>query len=496
MSGAISSNNYVSITSGVGGVPAVSGRSLDLRIISTSELIPTGGIIAFDGLALVADYFGTDSTEYARALLYFSYVSKQITKAKRISFARWANTDTSAQVFGSKAGSLADLKAFSEDSLTVTLGGVDATITPDLSSVDSYSAVASAIETAIQEEEGSFENTTVVYDATKTSFNLDTNGTADGSISITSDSADLLTALGWSSQAIFSDGVSAQTITEQLNEMTNISNDFGTYVFDDHLTLEQIKESAAFNDASNILYQYHVQITKDNAQSYYDDLNGYSGLGLTINETDGEYPEILPCAQLASQNFDSNNASTNYMYINHPLLSPQVSSDSEYAQFTSMNINFIGVTQESGAMIQFYQPGSLQGGLTAPHQMGVYANEQWLKSYLKSRFLNLFISLANFPVDNTGLSYGNSVIQSTADKALFNKTFSIGKPLTDTQKEFINSTAQDPQAISAIQDSGYWCQTYFSQETENGQLIDIYNYILIYATSTSVRKVEGRNMLI
>ena len=491
----ISSNLYVDITSGVGGVPAVRGRSLDLRVISTNELIPTGAVLAFDSISAVSDYFGSTSEEYKRAAFYFSYVSKQITKAKRISFARWANVDTSAQVFGAKAGTLAELQAFESDSITISLGGVEGTITPDLSSAASYTGVANKLQTAIQALEGSFESATVTYNSTKTSFNLDTNGTADGEINLTSDS-EILKTLGWDSLATFSNGVTAQTVTEQLVAMADVSNDFGSYVYIDKLTLEQVEESATFNDTQNVSYQYHVQIEKSDAQNYYDTLKGYSGLGLTINETAGEYPEILPCAQLSSQDFNSTSASTNYMFINSPLLTPQVASDAEYTLYKGLRINFIGVTQESGNLIQFYQHGNLQGPITAPIPMGEYANEQWLKSTIKAAFLNLLVSLPNFPKDDTGLSFGNATLQAVVTDALNNKVISVGKTLSDEKKAFVNATTGDANAVDAIQGSGFWFRTYFTEEIEDGQTTVVFNYLLLYASSESVRKVSGTNTLI
>ena len=492
----ISSNLYVAITSGVGGVPAVRGRSLDLRVISTNELIPTGSVLTFESVTLVADYFGTTSEEYARASFYFSYVSKQITKAKRISFARWANVDTAAQVFGAKAGTLAELQAFTADQITISLGGVDATITPDFSAAASYADVATTLQTEIQAAGGTSAAATVVYDATKTSFNLDTNGTADGEILISATNEEILKTLGWDSLAIFSDGVTAQTVTEQLIAMADVSNDFGSYVYVDSLTLQQVEESAAFNDTQNVLYQYHVQIGKSDAQSYYDTLKGYSGLGLTINETGGEYPEILPCAQLSSQDFNSTSASTNYMFINSPLLTPQVASDAEYFLYKGLRINFVGVTQESGTLTQFYQHGNLQGPITAPIPMGEYANEQWLKATIKAAFLNLLVSLPNFPKDDTGLSFGNGTLQAVVTDALNNKVISVGKTLSDEKKAFVNATTGDANAVDAIQSSGFWFKTYFTEEVDSGQTTVVFNYLLLYASSESVRKVSGTNTLI
>jgi hypothetical protein len=107
----INSNDYVSITSGVGGSSAVDGRELKLRVFTSNELVPTSEILTFGSASEVLDYFGSDSEEYKRAVYYFGFVSKSIESPQNIQFARWADSDTSAQIFGSEAASLATLQA-------------------------------------------------------------------------------------------------------------------------------------------------------------------------------------------------------------------------------------------------------------------------------------------------------------------------------------------------------------------------------------------------
>ena len=491
----ISSNEYVQITSGVGGAGGIAGRSLSCRVISTNELIPTGSIIEFSDSPSVAEYFGAQAAESARASYYFGYLSKQISKPKKITFARWASTDTSAQVFGSKSGTLADLQAFTTDNIKITLDGIEGVITPDLSTIASYADAATILETDIQALAGTFATATVAFDATKTSFNLDTNGVADGDISISASNQALLDALGWSN-AINSAGVSAQSITEQLQAMVNISNDFGSFVYTDTLTLAQVSEAAIYTNEQNVVFMYHVPITIADAQTYYDELKGYGGVGLTINETAGEFAEMLPCAQLASQEFLRPGASANYMFIQDDRLTPSVTSDSVYKDLNALKINFMGRTQEAGTQISFYQAGVLLGPDTSPLQMGVFANEQWFKSYVKVEFLNTLTGLNIWPNDDTGIATGDTVLQSAINQALESNIIVLNKVFSNVEKNFINTISGDTTAISAMESRGYWYTGEIIEQVDAGVTKNVYSYIIIYATSEGVSKVVGRHNLV
>jgi len=494
---AINSDKYVKITSGVGAAATFSGRELLNRLFSTNELVPTGSVLKFSDLASVLDYFGSDSEEYKRASYYFGYVSKVITTPKNISFARWADIDTSAQVFGSKAGTLAELKLITSGAITVTLGGVDASITVDFSGAADYASIASELQTEIQAAGGSFGTTTVVYNALKTQFNLDTNGAADGDIAISGLTAELST-IGWGSSAIFSSGVSTQSISDVLTKSTDLSNDFGSYIFIPTLTLTQVEESAAWNITHNNEFQYHVPVLRDDVDDYLDNLKGYAGTAITLKNpsfTD-EYPEMLPCAQLATQDFGKAGAASNYMYLRDDRLTPTVTTTSESDILDTKRCNYMGQTQEAGNQISFYQKGVLMGGSTAPVKMGVYANEQWLKSDLKAEFLNMFLALPIVSADDTGRATAMSYITPVVDKAIINGSIAQGKKLTNTQIQFINQITGREDAHYDVSSKGYWYTVDITEETNSGVTDYYIDYTLVYAKRDAVDKVVGRHILI
>lgn len=496
---AINSNKYVQITSGVGGAAAVSARELLNRIFTINELVPTGSVLKFSDLESVLDYFGSSSEEYKRAAFYFGFVSKSITSPSNINFARWADVDTSAQVYGAKAGTLAELNAITAGAIKITLAGVDADIFVDFSLDASYSDVASELQTKIQAEAGTFATTTVVYNALKTQFILDTNGTADGTIAITGLAA-VLGPIGWDATAAFSNGIATQSITDVLASSTELTNDFGSYVFTDEslLDLVQVEESAAWNVTRNNEFQYHVPVLLANTQAYFDALSGYAGTGVTLYDAANvdEYPEMLPCSLLASQDFSKSAAAANYMYVQDGRLTPTVTNTTESNSLDAIRINYYGQTQEAGSQISFYQRGTLMGGSTAPLKMGVYANEQWLKADLKAEFLNMFLAMPIVSADDVGKATGTSYVSATVDKAIINGSISQGKKLTTTQIQFINQISGRDDAHFEVASKGYWFTVDISEETNNAVTEYFLDYTLIYAKRDAVDSVKGRHILI
>ena len=95
----ISITRYVDITSGVGAGAVVPTRDLVGRLFTGNILIPPQSFISFFDAAAVGSYFGTGSEEYARAVFYFSFISKSVTQPGYIQFARWVNSAAAPRIF-------------------------------------------------------------------------------------------------------------------------------------------------------------------------------------------------------------------------------------------------------------------------------------------------------------------------------------------------------------------------------------------------------------
>ena len=490
----INSNRYVDIVSAVGGGEAVPTRELLLRLFTTNERVPTGSVLNFSSSTLetsLRNYFGSTSEEYKRAAYYFGFISKVATSPKNIQFSRFADTDTSAQVFGSELPLLSVLNTIAAGAFDIILGGVTFNVTDlDFSADTTYAEVASALQSAVQAEGGALSATTVTYDASRTTFDFDTNGTADGEISFSAVTASLLDQLGWGENATFSNGVSAQTVTDTLGDSTSLNNNYGSFDFIGDLTNDQIVERAVFANGRNVEFMNLQRVLSTNRATIAGLVSGYASTGLVLAPLATEYPELLPAAILASLNYEQPAASANFMYQTDSRLTPSVLTDAEADTNDALEVNYYGQTQESGVNVSFLQRGRLTGGVTAPKAMGIHANEQWLKSYLKSQFLSMFIALQQVSADLVGQGIGMSYLDAGIALGLTNGSIAVGKTLTTTQINYITQLTGDSRAYLEVQSRGYWYNV-STNATDNTM-----DYLLVYAKRDSVDKVNGRHSLI
>ena len=490
----ISSNRYVNVVSAVGGGTAFPTRELLSRLFTSNERVPTGAVLNFPSSSLetsLRDYFGSTSEEYKRAAFYFGFISKVATSPKNIQFSRFADAATSAQAFGSKLPSLSVLNAVTSEALNVVLEGVTFNVTAlDFSADTTYAEVASSLQTAVQATGGAMSATTVTFDASRTTFDFDTNGTADGEISFVAVSAGLLDSLGFGENATLSNGIAAQTVTDALSTSTSLSNNYGSFDFIPALTNDQIVERATFANGRNVEFMNLQKVSKTNRVTIAGLVGGFASTGLVLSPLANEYPELLPAAILASLNYDKPAASANFMYYTDSRLTPSVLTDAEAKINDDLGVNYYGQTQEAGVERSFFQRGRLTGGETAPKAMGVHANDQWFKSYVKSQFLSMFLALQQVSADLAGQSIGISYLDAGVALALSNGTISVGKTLTTTQINYITQLTGNSTAYLEVQSRGYWYDV-TTNATDNTM-----DYLLVYAKRDSVDKVNGRHSLI
>lgn len=503
--GNISSDRYVEIVSGVGGATAFATRQLILRLFTNSEAFPTNSVVNFSSESDLLSFLNNDSTkeEYKQAVQYFSYVSKAIRKPKAISIARWAEVNTSAQVFGSKTATLDKLKTYTAAVLDVTLGGSTYNATAiDLSAAASYAAIAAILEGKIQALDASLSGATVAFNSASGGFDVDTSGDADGSLTFVSATSGFLSDIGLDATAVFSSGITAQTLTEVLTASDNLSNNFGSLAFVQDLDLTEIEEVATWVNGKNFAYLYCEKSTKANASAYFEALKGYGGLAVTLYDPSviGEYPWLHPAAEAAAINPAKPNAFPNFMFASDDALSPVITTDSEADTYDALRMNYMGRTQEAGNTKVWYQRGVLMGGDTAAKTMSVYMAEVWFKAELKSQFLNMFNALPGITPDISGRSYINLYIDAAIAQALpdsGNGMISVGKQLTTTQKAYITQVTGDEDAWKQVQNDGFWTSVSFaSSVAESGVTEWTAEYTIIYSTAEKIRKVSGTHILI
>src|SRR5690348_5236049 len=153
----ISLSRYVDITSGVGGASLVPTRDLVGRFMTANPFLPPQTFVSFTTAAEVGSYFGIQSEEYLRALFYFSFISKTLTQAQSIQFARFVQSAVPPQIFPVQNNNSlpANWTSITSGSFILTMGGFTFTLSGlNFSAAANLAAVATIIQSAIQAESG------------------------------------------------------------------------------------------------------------------------------------------------------------------------------------------------------------------------------------------------------------------------------------------------------------------------------------------------------
>jgi hypothetical protein len=377
---AISLSRYVNITSAVGSGTTVPTRLLIGRMFTGNSLLPPDTFIQFTNAADVGTYFGTTSEEYYRALFYFAWISKNLTSAPAVQFARWCNAAVAPQIIPipGLVQSLSNWTPVTAGSFGLTIGGVSNTLSSlDFSAAGSLNDVATIIEDAINAiyvtqlsgtlassitvtgisstsglsvgmvvtGSGIQPGTTIASIVSGTSITLSLAATTSGAstlsfslasnaqwvdatvtytnrgfvfvggatgaaaISVQAGSAgtDISSNLylGWlpastytnnifseatyAANAIWSNGQVAESITTILTNSSAASNNFGSFLFLNNLSLNnsQIVEAATWNAAAaqNNTYLYTVPVVAANVSTLAGLLASFAGVTLTLSQT-------------------------------------------------------------------------------------------------------------------------------------------------------------------------------------------------------------------
>lgn len=506
-------SKYVRITSGVGGSSNVRQRDLIGRLLTQSDKMSPGEVLEFADAAAVAAHFGAASPEALRAGLYFGYVSPAISSPRRLSFGRFAPEGAYPRVFGAKlSDSLATLKTIVAGVITLNLDGVEVDVTGlDFSAAAAFADIATALQVAIRATaDPMLTAATVNYDAPSNAFTLVAGGTAefaDITFGVTQSGAGLTDAashLKWyaAEGAIVTNGAAVQTPLAAFNETVAISNNFGSFSFlpapqgGAYPAIEDLAAVAAANAALNVAFHMSIPVTQADAVSWSAALIGYAGCSLTLSPIAAEYPELVPMAQLAATDYTQRNATVNYMFKQFPV-TPAVDSDALSDSMDAIRVNYYGRTQNAGVALDFYQRGVMMGPATAPVDMNVYANEQWLKDAAATSIMDLLVSASRVPANESGRGMILAVLQDVIDRALTNGTISTGKSLTAEQKLFVTQRSGDPLAWHQVQDSGYWLDVTIVPFVNTAGLTEYKSvYALLYSKDDAIRSVEGSHVLI
>lgn len=504
----ISITRYVNITSGVGGAATFGSRDLILRIFTTNAAVPPASVITFDNGDDMLKLFASNSAEYQIGSKYFAFISKLITRPTKLSVVRWPKAALAPVLFGDLdfTPSLARLKTISAGNLALAIDGVAANIPAiDLSTATSLADVATKLQTEIRKNTDPMLATATVSINTNGPQFVLTGATSGSPVVIScqaASSADVGALLGWNTDgAVFAPGASSSTPVQLLAQNTEDDDNFGSFTFVDATAVETniMIEAAQWNHEQNNKFMFCLGVTPGNAATVADATKGFSGLALTLIDTTkpDDHPETIPAEILAATNWNRANASGNYMFYEYGNRSATVKSNTDANKYDALRVNYVGETQSAGKKVSFYQRGYLQGDGRAAVDMNVYAGEQWLKSALVAKVMNMFLAMPNVPATDIGRIMVLGVMQEPLDQALTNGVFAPGKVLTALQKAYVGQVTGNDTAWINVQNKGYFIDAKVVEFTGPSNRVEYrLDYVLVYSKNDQIRKVEGSDILV
>jgi len=505
----ISINRYVPITSGVVGAQVVAERSRCGLRFTTDPKVPAGSVVTLsdDIGALAAALFGSSSPDAEFAAQYAAYISPPpASKAKELRFAAYVDVAREPRVFGAKTNPvLASFTAITAGTLPLTLGAVSVSLAGlNFSTALTLADVASILQTAIRAANVApvWATATVTYDAVASAFNLVGGATGVAPVALgVAVTGDVGTLLGWrAALSIFSPGAAPQQPVQALQIAEQVTDSFGSfsYAAAGAVTVDQAEAVALYNAGLNIKYQFYYQVTLANAAQVYAQLSQYASTGLILNGLAGEYKESLPAAIGAAIDYARTNCVVNVMYRQGPFANENdVSDDTTANAMDALRVNYYGTTSNAGQKLAFFQRGYLLGGATAPLDMNVHFNEQWLKSSLQADFLSGQLSLAQIGADDAGRGVVMGLLLGRVIQAKRNGVISIGKPFTALQQIAVTQITGDTDAWRDVQTNGYWADVVIVPYTGPSNTTEYKAvYTLVYSKNDVVRKIEGSHNLV
>lgn len=508
-------SKYVKITNEFAGGSVVGTREPIGRIMTTNTLVPYGQALEFSGataLQNVLAYFGASSTEYAVASQYFNWTSKKYTRPQKLSFWRWSTSAVNATATsGITTFALTSFTAISNGTLNFSYTNAAGQTTPyqvtgiNLSSADSLETVASTIQTKIQ---SSFQNATVEYEASLNNggarFVITAPTVGDGSqvgsfSAFTSGEDGLATLLGLTSatSVILSEGKDADTLTEELNNMMNVNNNFMTFAFlnPSDISQDQAVEVATWTEQQNGSVLFIVQPPSASQWAEYQSaLASYSFVWIQYDAAN-ENKYLMPMMAGACINFEQQNSLPNFMYQTYPNFTPDnvmtVSGGMNlYQNLDASYVNYYASTQQGGQKTSFLQDGLLQG---SPTSTTVAVGAWWLKGQIETTALTVFVLNDAIYANQQGVAKVQAALLDVWTSAKNNGAIQVGKFLTSDEKASISAITGNDSDWQIVQSQGY-IFTFSINTNPNGTRS--FSYRLIYAAADTINSIEGTHIAI
>ena len=470
-----------------------SGTDLVLNglFLTTSALIPTGGVMGFSTADDVASFFGTASEEYRVASVYFAGYKNSFKKPRQVFFGSRVNAAAAAWLRGAKyIGTLAQLQAVTSGTLNLSINGTSITLTSlDFSSATSLSGCATVLQTALAAK---LPSTTCSYSSQTGAFQITSPTTGEASTITYAEEGTLATLLGLTQAkgATLSQGSDALDVADNMRSIRGVTENWATFTFLYSATDDEILDLSAWASAQGVEYLFVCWSTDANLKNQVDTTSiAYKLKEATAGATTLIFGDQVYAAFImgtaASIDWDRTQGAITFAFKSLDGLAPTIDNATEATTLLGKKCNLYGTYATRNDDFVFLYDSNMYGDYNF---IDPFINAIWFNNALQVAIMNGLSMSPRVPYNEDGYTQIRSWCQDPINRARRNGVIDPGLNLSEAQKtELIREAGLD--ITSNLQTDGYYLQV-----IDGGPQVrttrDTPSVSLWYSYAGSVQRVE------
>ena len=424
-------------------------------LLTKNASIPSSQfVLPFADPESVGAYFGTESDEYAAAVIYFQGYNNSFKKPRALYVAPRVDADRVAFIRGGAFGTLvsdtlANLKLITSGTLTLTLGADTESIAGlDFSAATSLSDIAATIQTAIRAETGAaWVAATVEYSSLFDAFVI-TTGTAGKNVGVgyasgtVADALNLTEATG----AILSPGMDAMTEAANMEAILDLTTNFVCFTTVWKATQSEVLAFAQWASGKGVNYLY-VFWDNDAANLVPNSTSTIAAALKAANAgaTAGVWNSLSYAAMIlgtaASIDWNRRQGTITFAFKNQDGLAANVITGTNATNLKAQGLNFMGDYATRNDNFIFMYPGNMFGSWK---WIDTYLNAVWLNNALQVAIMAGLEQSPRVPYNDEGYTLVKAWCMDPINRALYNGIIDTGVTLSESQKaELFREAGED-----------------------------------------------------
>lgn len=437
----------------------------DNAIISASTLV-----LSFPSAKTVGAYFGTESTEYAAADVYFTSYNNKFSSPSAFLVARRIAQDVAGWIRGARyINTLNSLKTVTNGGMVISIDSTAITLSDlDFSAATSFSDIAGIIQAALVTAGAT--GATVTYSSLTGAYTIQSGTTgADSSVSYAAAPAagtDLAGLLNLTEErgAVLSAGTDSMTPEKQMQAILEKTQNWVSFATAWEADPDEALDWANWaNSNYGWLYVgYSTSPLMPSPDSFADMASIIKAAGYdhtTIVYGSLEYASFI-MGVVASIAWQRVNGTITAAFKRQSGLAPWVVDEVSASVLEAKNCNYFGNFATRNAEFIFLYPGCLSAsdyGYIDP-----YVNSIWLNNRLQVSLMDGLTSVGRVPYNIRGYTMIKAWMMDPVNEARLNAAIEPGVVLSERQKsEVMNEAGLD---ISRE----LWTQGYYIQVLDPG----------------------------